>query len=578
MEVDFISLFAVVSIAALCPILADRIPGKMIPETVFLLAAGALLGPYGAHLFDVGETLSFMSELGMAFLFLLAGYEINPRSLTGSQGRAGLGTWAVSFVAALLLTAAAPGVGLGSQEGFTLAIVLTTTAIGTLIPILKERQIMDTPVGESIVIYGTWGEVAPVIAIVLLLSARSPWQSALILIGMLALCVFVAWRATSVRDRGARVYRILEARANTTSQSFVRLTIWLLILLVTVSAVFHIDAVLGAFAAGFTLRSIVPDGNHRLEHKLDGIGFGFFIPLFFVVSGSKIDLAAVFANPVVLIVFIVALLIVRAVPIFMSATLHPATRTMSIHARASVALYCTTALPLIVAVTSLAVSAGVLSQEMASSLVAAGAITVFLMPLVGQVAYEVADAREIHRISTGSAAAGGVEAGEAAASSQAAAGQLAGESASAKPAKAAPDDREAAVAATAATGAGAPSSAPAASRRGQRPAAGRVRPHVPLATRLALEREVYSDLPARGVAERIAQAMGFADDDARIDTVEQRIEQFRRRHDMDLPSLGFVPLTHRGRQLRAKRDRHDGQGPTSDSGNGAVEGSGGDRL
>ncbi len=151
-----------------------------------------------------------------------------------------------------------------------------------------------------------------------------------------------------------------------------RVTVLLLVALVTLSALFNLDAVLGAFAAGFVLRYVIPEGNHSLEHKLDGIAFGFFVPLFFVVSGAKINLYAVLADPLLLIGFIASLLLIRAVPIFVSLSTDRETRAMSSHNRVTVALYCTTALPLIVAVTSVATKAGAMSQEVASVLVASG--------------------------------------------------------------------------------------------------------------------------------------------------------------------------------------------------------------
>ena len=137
-----------------------------------------------------------------------------------------------------------------------------------------------------------------------------------------------------------------------------RLTVLILVTLVAFSAVFDLDIVLGSFAAGFVLRYIIPEGNHTLETKLDGLAYGFLIPVFFTVSGAKIDLTAVASRPGLLVGFIVALLIIRAVPILISMSICPATRDVSAYGRITVALYCTTALPIIVAVTSVAVNAG----------------------------------------------------------------------------------------------------------------------------------------------------------------------------------------------------------------------------
>lgn len=146
---------------------------------------------------------------------------------------------------------------------------------------------------------------------------------------------------------------------------------------------FQLDVVLGAFAAGFILRFVTPNGNHTLNLKLEGVGYGFLIPVFFVVSSASIDVKAVVANPALLITFIIMLLLVRAVPIFVATTLDHRVNPLDPQDKLTVSLYCTTALPLIVAVTSLAVQGGTMHQTTASTLVAAGAVTVFLMPLLG---------------------------------------------------------------------------------------------------------------------------------------------------------------------------------------------------
>ncbi|MFR8300616.1 MAG: cation:proton antiporter, partial [Gordonibacter urolithinfaciens] len=332
------------------------------------------------------------------FLFLLAGYEINPRSLTGSQGKRGLATWAVSIVLAFLFVHFASGLFVNEIESVAVAIALTTTALGTLMPILKERELMGTRVGESVLAYGTWGELCPVLAMALLLSTRAEWKTVLILMAFMALCVLVAVVPAKAKKAGHRLFRFLTANAEGTSQTMMRVTVLLLVGLVALSAAFDLDIVLGAFASGFVLRYIIPEGDHALEHKLDGVAYGFLIPIFFVVSGAKIDLAAVFQQPEVLVGFIALLLLIRAVPIFAALSTGKDTRDISTHNRLTIALYCTTALPIIVAVTSVAVSAGAMPQETASVLVAAGAITVFLMPLLGMLTYRVADAKPIEAV------------------------------------------------------------------------------------------------------------------------------------------------------------------------------------
>ncbi len=401
MTEELVSLAVIVLVAALCPIIAQSIPKKPIPETVFLLIAGALLGPNMAGVINLSDSISLLSELGLAFLFLLAGFEIDPKNVAGHQGKRGFVTWlvclALGFGAVAAVSYVAPAHAPSDLGGVAVAIALGTTALGTLMPILKERNLIGTQVGDSVLAYGTWGELGPIIAMAMLLSSRAEWKTLVVLLAFAAVAVVAAIVPAKAKKAGSRVYRFLSENANSTAQATMRVTVLLLVTLVALSAVFQLDAVLGAFAAGFVLRYVIPTGNHDLEHKLDGAAFGFFVPLFFVVSGAKIDLMAVFDKPVLLVGFIVALLLIRAVPIFVSLSLDRETRTMSSHNRVSVALYCTTALPLIVAVTSVATTAGAMSDETASVLVAAGAITVLAMPLLAQLTYRVAD---VHPVDT----------------------------------------------------------------------------------------------------------------------------------------------------------------------------------
>ncbi|MGI6590133.1 MAG: cation:proton antiporter [Eggerthellaceae bacterium] len=399
MTLDLISLTVIALVAALTPVIAEIIPKKAIPETVFLLVFGALLGPYAAGAIQLTDAVDMLSELGLGFLFLMAGYEIDPKMLTGHQGRVGALTWCVTLVIALGVTLAIPYVAGDSPAGhFASALVLTTTALGTLLPILQERDLLGTRVGDSVLAYGTWGELLPIIVMAIMLSSRATWQTAVILLAFALVCVLLVAFTSRAKRADSKLVHLMQERADTTSQTVVRAVIVLLVGLLALSAVFDLDVVLGAFAAGFILRTVFPDGNETLETKLNGIGYGFFIPLFFIVSGAKVNLAALAEMPLLLVAFICLLLIVRATPIYFALKIDRDTRDISPHNRLAISLYCTTALPLIVAITSVAVSAGTMSNDVASVLVGAGALTVFLMPLLANIATRVVDAQPIKAV------------------------------------------------------------------------------------------------------------------------------------------------------------------------------------
>lgn len=245
MTVDLISLAIIALVAAVCPIIAKLVPRNLVPETVLLLIAGALLGPHAMHVIALNNSVSLLSDLGLAFLFLLAGYEINPKSLTGKQGKRGLATWIISFAIAFAVMYFIPTKSKNHFEAIAMPIVLTTTALGTLIPILKERELSGTQVGKSVLEYGTWGELCPILAMTVLLSSRAEWRSVTILFAFAIICVVAAVVPARAKKAGHRMFGFLTENAEGTSQTMMRVTVLLLVGLVALSAALDLDIVLG---------------------------------------------------------------------------------------------------------------------------------------------------------------------------------------------------------------------------------------------------------------------------------------------------------------------------------------------
>ncbi|MGN5235490.1 MULTISPECIES: cation:proton antiporter domain-containing protein [unclassified Rhodococcus (in: high G+C Gram-positive bacteria)] len=375
------SLLWITVAAVLAPLVAGVIPRRLVPEVVLLLVAGVVIGPYALGTATVDSEIEMLRELGLGLLFLLAGYEIDPKELTGRGGRRALVTWMVCFglaVGAVAVLATLDVV----HAGVAVAIALTSTALGTLLPILADRGLVATPLGRSVLNHGAVGELLPVIAMAVLLGTRGAVGS-LIVLGLFAVvAMVVALVPRWALREGSRFLRFVRSTSDTTAQTPVRLVMLLLVGLIAVAAVFDLDVILGAFAAGFVLRRAVPGGDEQLESKLDGLAYGFMIPIFFVTSGMAIDVHAVVDAPGVLIAFLVLLVLVRGVPVFVASRFdrgENGTR-FDTSEQLQIALYSTTGLPLIVAVTGVAVSAGHMSTASASILVAAGAITVLVMP------------------------------------------------------------------------------------------------------------------------------------------------------------------------------------------------------
>lgn len=365
---------------------ASLIPGRPIPEVVFLVAAGAVMGPNCLGVIHETQGLALLSRLGMGVLFLIAGYELDLRELTGRAGRHGAICWAVCMALATAATLAL-GLGLSTAGTAAFAIALTTTAYGTLVPIMRDRRLAGTAVGGVIESYGAMGELLPVVAMSVMLSPqRSMAANVAVLLGFLALCVLVAIQGQRMRAWGGRLVRWISDNAETSSQATLRVTLLLLVGLLALAAALDLDAVLAAFAAGFILRHVLPsEGGARLIEKVEVMGNGLLVPVFFVYSAMGIDFAAVGANPALLATFVALLLLVRSLPVGVCLHVFAETRAMPVGEKVSASLYCTMALPLIVALTEAATGAGAMSEAMASVLVTAGAITVLVIPVITNV-------------------------------------------------------------------------------------------------------------------------------------------------------------------------------------------------
>ncbi|MCJ0904426.1 cation:proton antiporter [Rhodococcus sp. ARC_M6] len=374
------SLFWIALIAALAPIVAGLFPRRLVPEVVLLLVAGAAIGPFALNIAAESDAIGTLRELGLGMLFLLAGYEIDRSELSGKGGRRALYTWLLCLALAFGVVALLGIRNVISAEA-AVAIAMTSTALGTLLPILKDNKLLDTRLGKTVLNHGAVGELGPVVAMAVLLSARGAFLSLVVLATFALIAVLVAVLPTKLVSQGSWTHRLVRSGADTTAQTTVRLTVLLLVGLGVLSAVFSLDVILGAFAAGFILRRLMPEGDERLEIKLEGIAFGFLIPIFFITSGMAIDVSAVAANPVVLLAFLLLIIVVRGVPVFIATKFEKIEPPFSARESAQVALYGATGLPMIVAVTGAAVSAGQMSSDNASILVAAGAITVLLLPM-----------------------------------------------------------------------------------------------------------------------------------------------------------------------------------------------------
>ncbi|WP_408934672.1 cation:proton antiporter [Corynebacterium marquesiae] len=373
--------FAWIMAAALLAPLVSYMLGYRLPSVALLLIFGMIIGPSVLDLAAEDEGIEMLKELGVGALFLLAGFEIQISTLKTKEAGTALSTWAICALAcgvgAYFLVDNVPG-------AIVVALALTSTALGTLTPMLKQDRILGTKVGNSVMIHGAIGEVAPITAMALLLGTRSTLTTMIILLFFIIIAVAVAIMPAAIASAIPWVKTAFISGAGSTNQTILRLIILILAILMAVTAVFELDIVLGAFAAGIILNRIIPDEFHRrLEHRLDVVFYSMLIPVFFVVSGMSISWDTIAHNPWKVLGIPALILVTRGLPVFLRENVaHTGSDIETIRERLQVGLYSATGLPIIVAVTTLAVNSKIMEPENASIFVSGGALTVALFPFL----------------------------------------------------------------------------------------------------------------------------------------------------------------------------------------------------
>jgi Kef-type K+ transport system membrane component KefB len=372
----FLVIVAASALAAL--IVAVIGPRLALPVVALEMVLGILVGPQVLGLTKADPFIQFFANLGLGMLFFFAGYEIDFKRIAGSPLRLGLLGWLASLVLAYSIG------GLLVLAGVVLSLLFTgsamaTTAIGTLVPILSDAGENKTRFGTFLLAAGAVGEFGPILLVTLVLSTKNELGSALILLLFVVLAVLAALVAVrSVRLGWDAFERTLE----TSGQLAVRLSVVITFALVALAASLGLDLLLGGFVAGLIARSAL--SGHEvsvLESKLVALGYGFFIPFFFVVSGVKFDLDALFSSVGTVLklpLFLGLFLVVRGVPAMLMYR-----SVMDFRDRVALAFLCATQLPLVVAITTLAVADGHMRSSTAAALVGAAVVSTLVFPLVG---------------------------------------------------------------------------------------------------------------------------------------------------------------------------------------------------
>src|SRR6478609_8485829 len=359
-EINPDSFLAVVITAAVAGTLATMITsrGVLVPTVVAELVLGVIIGPQVLGL-EVTDLMTFFADLGLGMLFFFAGYEIDLRRIAGLPLRLGVVGWLLSLLIAYSIG------GLLAWAGIVVSLLYTgsalaTTAIGTLIPVLSDTGELRTRLGTYLLAAGAVGEFGPILLLTLILSSQGAVHNTLILLGFVALAVAVALLAVRSSSSALRLFE------QTIEKSFE----------------LGLDLLLGGFAAGLITRQLLKEREvPGFDSKLTGVAFGVFVPFFFVVSGMQLDVAALFSTVgavAKMLLFFGLFLVVRGAPAMLLYR-----DILNQRERVSLALFTSTQLPLVLAITTLARERGDMRPSTAASLVCAAVLSTLVFPMLG---------------------------------------------------------------------------------------------------------------------------------------------------------------------------------------------------
>jgi Kef-type K+ transport system membrane component KefB len=354
---SFGGLLIVVAVAFAAPFILGLFPRLMLPSVVLEIVAGIVIGPSVLGIVEVDQAIEVVSVLGLAFLLFLAGLEIDFERLRGRVLSLTLAGFALSFGIAIVAALVLETAGL-IETPLLVAIILCATSLGVLVPVLKDAGQIGSTLGQLIIAAGTIADFGAVILLSIFFSGEGGVGSTLLLIGglvLLAIAVFVAVRGAVV----------------------------LLVGFAAIAEKLGLETILGAFMAGAILSLL--DRDQMMTHpdfrrKLEAIGFGVFIPVFFVTSGVNYDLDALTAsasNVVMVPIFLAALVAVRGLPALLYR------RVLDRRQTAIAGLMQATSLPFIVAATAIGQDLGLLSAAEGAALIGAGLLSVLLFPIIG---------------------------------------------------------------------------------------------------------------------------------------------------------------------------------------------------
>jgi Kef-type K+ transport system membrane component KefB len=380
-DVSFTNLLIISAIAVLAPLTVGFLPRLRIPAVVLEIVAGVVVGPSVLGWVRVDLPVQILALFGLAFLLFLAGLEIDLHRLRGRVLRLAVLGYAIT-----LILGAGAGAGFHAigwvAEPLLLAVALSATSLGLVVPVLKDAGAVDSEVGQTAIAAATVADFAAIVLLSLFFSTSGGSTGAkLVLLVAFAALVAATGFAVRTAGRSMRLGTVLVGLQDTTAEIRVRFAVVLLVAFTVLAERFGLESILGAFLAGAVVSLVDRDSSSHphFRTKLEAIGYGFVVPVFFVSSGVRLDLTGLLAHPTAAArvpLFLAALLIVRGMPALLGL------RASGPKATATLGLLQATSLPFIVTATQIGTTLGKISAVTGAALICAGLLSVLIFPLI----------------------------------------------------------------------------------------------------------------------------------------------------------------------------------------------------
>ena len=379
-----ISLLVVVTVAFVTPILLHRLKLNYIPVVVAEIIMGLLIGKSGFNIVHEDMWLSTLSTLGFIFLMFLSGLEIDFTAFTGRKkntlpsGKKEPNTFLVSsiifigiFIFSLALSYLFVFAGF-IDNAFLMTIIISTISLGVVVPTLKEAHLMKTNIGQIILLIAVVADLVTMILLAIFVSINDKGQGNT----WLLLILFAAGVVLYFVGKRFKNRPILETMSKGTTQIGTRAVFMLIIVLVGLSESVGAENILGAFLAGVLVSLLSP--NQELIHKLDSFGYGFFIPIFFVMIGVELDVWSLFADKKLLILIpllLIGLLLSKLVPVYLLKIWYDSKTVLAS------GFLLTSTLSLVIAAATIGERMKVITPEMSGTLILVAVITSIFTPI-----------------------------------------------------------------------------------------------------------------------------------------------------------------------------------------------------